>query len=373
MSIEQRGPKAWRVEIEWKDPVTGERQRVRRHVNGTKRQAEALESQLKADRSRGIDLSPEHVTVSELMDRWMKDYAARQVAPRTYTMYGIRADRAKRALGHVKLSELRPAHVKGYQTDLLADGLSSQTVLHHHRTLSQALTWAVDMGLLHHNPATNRAVRPPKVEHKPLRTLDAAEARHLLSALTDGNQRRMVQFALETGMRIGEQCGLKWSDVDLDASRLTVQRSIRARGGGITIRQPKTARGRRAIALSPSTISLLRDQKRAQTEARLQSYGAYDVDSDWVWTDALGGVLNQDRVSLRFSRTVRVTGFPGLRWHDLRHSHASISIAAGLNVKLVSERLGHSTPAFTLATYVHTTDEAHAAAAAQFERALALG
>lgn len=363
--IRRRGRQSWQVQVELSsDPITGKRRRRLITVRGTKRDAERALTVAEYERDHGFDVAPDRITVPMLLDRWLRDYAAVSVAPATLKRYTELASAAGRLIGDVRAQDLRPAHVQALHARLIERGLAARTVLHHHRVLREALGWAVRMQLLATNPAD--AVSPPRPTHREMQTLDVAGLTRLLAACLDDEQRRLVYVAVQTGMRIGELLALRWADLDLDSGRASVSRSLQWLKGELSVRSPKTARGRRSIALSPETVETLLQQRSIQRERRLRAGEAYaqqDPSQDLVWADELGHPKPPHAVSIRFSRMARSHGFENFRFHDLRHTSATLALQAGIHPKVVSERLGHATIAITLDTYSHVLPDMQRAAA----------
>ena len=169
-------------------------------------------------------------------------------------------------------------------------------------------------------------------------------------------------LAASTGMRRGEVLGLRWVDVDLELARVAVRQTRVLAGRQVVTSEPKTSRGRRSIALDPRTVAALRSWRAAQLEERL-AWGAAWTDSGLVFTREDGTPMHPEWLSDAFDWRIRTTGLPRIRFHDLRHTHASLGLAAGVPVKVMSERLGHSTSSFTADAYQHVTPalEGHAA------------
>jgi integrase len=173
----------------------------------------------------------------------------------------------------------------------------------------------------------------------------------------------LVRVAAMTGLRRSEFCGLRWADIDLDAAALMVRQSVQLVDGRIVVGAVKTARSRRRVDLDAGTVAVLRAHRRTQASERLM-VGAGWRDHDLVFTAPDGSPLNPDTITQWFDRTVRRTELPRIRLHDLRHTHATHLLAAGVNVKIVSDRLGHASVAFTLDTYGHVMPGQQASAAA---------
>ena len=292
---------------------------------------------------------------------WLRDYAEHNVAPSTLERYrGIVEHHLIPALGGLRLRDLRPAHIQaaygralaaGGRADGRAGGLSARSVLQHHRVLKEALAHAVMWQLVARNAAD--AVRPPQGQRQDLRVLSPESARLLLQSAEGEPYYSLIQVALATGARLGELLALRWSDLDLDGGTMRIMRTAqRLRGQGIVFHAPKTHRATRAVALSPDTVQVLRQHRRAQAEQRLALGPAYG-DGGLVFAKPTGEPLDGTAVSKGFQKLAARAGVGPLRFHDLRHSAASLMLAAGVNPKVVSERLGHASVAFTLQVYSH--------------------
>ncbi len=350
--IERRGKGSWRVVVELApDPLTGRRRRRKVTVRGTKRDAERALAEAVSLRDHGIDIEPRRLTVAEYLDRWLRDYAEPNVAPSTLKRYRGICRVIAESLGGLRLQALRPAHIQAVYSHLRERRLAARTILHHHRVLKEALGHAVGWQLIERNPAD--AVSAPRVERREMQSLDAGGVERLVGACEDDNLRRLVFTAVSTGMRIGELLGLRWDDLDLEARTATVRRTAQYLGsGGVVLRPPKTSRSRRTISLSPSTVAVLREHRVAQTEQRLLLGPAYE-DHGVAFAAPDGRLMAPYAASARFRTVARRLGFTGLRFHDLRHTSATLALQAGVPAKLVSDRLGHASVAFTLDTYAH--------------------
>jgi integrase len=362
-SIRRRGKGAWELTIDMgRDAATGKRIRRFHTVRGTRRDAEhELTARLHA-LATGTYIDVARVGVAQFMEKWLADYAKRAVAPRTYERYSeIVALHLNPSLGSLGLSQLRPAHIVAAERAWHEGGLSAATVLKFHRLLREALHHAVRWQMLAVNPAD--AVTPPRVERREMSVLSPDQAMALLAAASGTEFEAPITTALYSGLRLGELRGLRWRDVDLAAGRLSVQQTLQKRpGGGVVARQPKTHRSRRLVSLPMVLAEVLGDHRRRQVEARLAAGDAWE-DADLVFTDALGRPIGETHLRLGFWRLLRQAGLPRIRLHDLRHTMATLMLAAGEHPKVVSERLGHSTIAITLDTYSHVLPGLQAAAA----------
>ncbi len=360
--IRRRGKGSWQVTVDLgKDPMTGWRRRRFLPVKGTKRDADRALAEAIHQRDTGIDVSPGKLTVADYLRRWLRDYAAQSVTASTLERYTSIVERHLiPALGSLRLRDLRPAHIQaaygraralGGRADGAAGGLSPRTVLKHHRLLHEALSHAVEWQLLALNPAAS--VKPPRPDRPEMRVLNAEEAGRLLEASADTPFYALAYLALATGARLGELLALRWRDADMDRGSLQVTRTARrVAGKGIAYSAPKTHRSRRPVALSSETVQVLREHRLAQAERRLELGPAY-ADNDLVFTGPTGHPLDDSNLRRAFRRTLADAGLPRLRFHDLRHSAATLMLQAGVHPKVVSERLGHATVGITLDTYSH--------------------
>ena len=308
-----------------------------------------------------VDVSRE--TVAQYLSRWLRDYAKPSVAPRTYERYAeIVTRHLVPQLGAGALARLQPAHIVAAERGWLDFGLSASTVLKFHRLLREAFHHAVKWRLIAVNPA--HAVTPPRVERREMSVLSPSQATALLAQSRGTEFEAVMTTALYSGLPArGAARGLRWRDLDLDAGRLSVQQTLqKVPGGGVVARQPKTHRSRRSVSLPSALVDVLREHRRRQVEARLLAGDAW-ADGDLVFTDALGRALSETRLRWAFWRLLREAGLPRIRLHDLRHTMATLMLAAGEHPKVVSERLGHSTVSITLDTYSHVLPGLQAAAA----------
>ncbi|MBE9512856.1 MAG: site-specific integrase [Chloroflexi bacterium] len=278
------------------------------------------------------------------------------------------------ALGRIHLTQLQPRDFQNYYGQALTSGradgkggLSSRSVCYHHRILSEALSHAVRMGLVGRNVA--EVVDPPRVEHKNLSILSPENVPRFLEAAQDTPHYVLFYTALYTGMRLGELLGLRWCDVDLDLASLSVVQSLYKCRGVCKIIQPKSSHSRRQIAMSPSLALLLRKHKTNQQAQRIL-LGKVLGDSDLVFTYVDGKALDPKVISHNCAKILKRAGLPHIRFHDLRHTHATLLLKAGVHPKIVSERLGHANIGITLDTYSHVLPGLQEKAAERFDEML---
>jgi integrase len=315
------------------------------------------------------------MTVAEYLKHWLSAYAKPSVSERTYERYEsiVRLHLIPK-LGQHKLKDLRPLHIQAYYTEALeggryrrprksershakkgeepkpaARGLSAQTVVHHHRVLREALRQAVRWQMLTVNPAD--AVKPPRAARRPIRVLDETGSAELLRSLERSRFHLPALLAIGTGMRRGELLGLRWQDVDLKAGKLAVRQNLQEIKAGLVFKAPKTAKGQRSVSLMPSTIAALTQHKAAQAARRLEQGPQYH-DHGLVLCEDDGQPWSPSQFSIHWRGAVTALG-KDVRFHDLRHTHATLLLRQGVHPKVVSERLGHATVGITLDTYSH--------------------
>ncbi len=220
-----------------------------------------------------------------------------------------------------------------------------------HAVLHRALKDAVRWGRLSRNPI--EAADPPRVNgsgHE-MRTWSAEQLAAFLAATKDDRLHALWHLLALTGLRRGEALALTWDDVDLEAGSLSVRRALIPNGREVVVCEPKTARGRRVVALDPQTIEVLKGQAARQLveQAKAKSW----TDTGLIFTREDGEALHPEVVSRFFRQAVKRAALPTIRLHDLRHTHATLALRAGIHPKVVSERLGHATVSITLDTYSH--------------------
>ena len=375
--ITKRGKDSYTIVLNLgRDPSTGKRKQQWVSVKGTKKDTEKRLSELLSHIDNGSYIKPYKTTLAEFLDRWLKDYAYANLAPRTAEGYEtIIRQHLIPKLGSIPLIRIKPEHIQKYYSETLANGrcdgkgaLSSLTVRHHHMTLHNALKCAVKWGLLVRNPAD--AIDAPRTTHTEMKVMSEDDLNMFLEVAKPTPYYSLFYLALFTGMRRSELLGLRWSDVDLLLCQLSVTRAMhRLRNGDIVFRPPKTAKGRRIVSLSPSTALVLREHREGQETIRLLQ-GLRLRDNDLVFSREDGSPLVPNAVTSAWIRLVRRAGLEGIRLHDARHTHASLMLKQGVHPKIVQERLGHSTIAITLDTYSHVAPGLQEAAANRFDEVL---
>jgi integrase len=371
--IRERSPGHWAIVIDVRDPLTGKRKRRWHSFAGTKRQAQVECARLLTELKAGTYVDPSRETVSAFLERWL-EHMNGQVSPRSHERYAeLCRKNVVPLLGCLALSKLQPAHISQAYAKALASGrrdgtggLSARTVTHMHRVLREALQQAVRWQLLARNPAD--AVKPPKVERKPMQTYDLAQTAELLAAMRGTRFFIPVVLAVLCGLRRGEIAALRWGQVDFDKDQLAVIQSAEQTRVGVRYKEPKSGRTR-TVALSATVIEALRAHKIGQAQELLR-LGLRATDATFVCAREDGQPLQPLTLTHDWERKLSKTALPRIRFHDLRHAHATHLLSSGVHPKVASERLGHSKIGITLDLYSHVLPGMQADAAARVDDAL---
>lgn len=309
-----------------------------------------------SNKDKGLNFDAGATTVAEHIDRWIEDSARGDLAPRTYHNYRLQIrHHITPAIGKVKLSKLNASHVQSLYAAKLRDGLKPSSVRYIHAVLHRALEQAVRFNLIPTNPASK--VDPPKIRQDEITPLDSTQARTFLDAASGDRFACLYIISLCCGLRMGESLGLKWSDIDFEAGTLRVNRQLQrmrrvdGKAGTLVFSEPKNA-SRRTIDLPQRAIQALRSHRKAQAELRLGS-SSYE-DSGLVFASGKGTPLDAQNIVNRFFKPLLLRAeLPDIRWHDLRHTYATLLLARGVHPTYVQKSLGHSSVQLTLDRYSH--------------------
>jgi integrase len=377
--IRQRSKGSWAIVIDvGRDSQTGNRKQQWHTVHGTKKDAERALRELLHSLERGVCIRPQRLTLAEYLHQWLDGYVETNCSTRTLDGYHtiVRCHLIP-SLGMVPLAQLQPQHIQQYYAQALSDGradgkgaLSARSVLHIHRVLSQALNYAVRQGLLIRNIA--ELVDPPRARKPKMKTLAPEEVSQLLGAAKGTPYHPVIYVAVNTGLRQAELLGQQWRDLDLDLASLSVTQVLYKRKGVCQFKEPKSSGSRRRLDLSPSLALFLR-QYRVEREAERLLLGKPLGKDDLVFSNVDGTPMDPGTLTHNFARIARKAGLPGTRFHDLRHTFASLMLLAGVHPKIVSEMLGHSSVAFTLDTYSHVIGGLQRAAMRRLDEVLQPG
>ncbi len=328
----------------------------RRKVSGaTRDEANDRLQDLRRSIRRGEPAVNQRLTVGSYLASWLLEAAPRVRASTRLRRAGLVHGQLVPHIGHIPLAKLTRADVARMLAALEAGGpgrkpLSPQTAAHARSTLRKALNDAEKGDLVTRNVV--RLTDPPKVPAPSPTVLPAEDIHRVLDAVAGTAVENAVTLALYSGMRSGEVLGLRWSDVSFDTGCLTVRVALQRIGTTDSLIEPKSKASRRTLQLPGPALDALRDERRRQVERQLAAGGRWKPTiRDLVFTDALGRPLKNTTTTRRFQTALRQAGVPVLRFHDLRHLHASSLLAAGTDLAVVSKVLGHSSISLTASTY----------------------
>ena len=324
-----------------------------------------------SQREDGLVFDDEGLTVKKYLGLWLKNSVQDTVRTSTYERNEQIVNlHVAPALGRLKLRALTPAQVRWFYREKLDTDLSSATVHKMHVVLHKALDQAVRDGLIPRN--VTEAVKVPQVRRKEVEPLSAEETKKLLTTAGEARDRfeALYVLAVTTGLRQGELLALRWDDVDLEDGVLRVRRTLTRAKGSYSLGEPKTARSRRSVSLTASVVEALRAHLDRQLE-EIDRVGSGYQDGGLVFATERGTVVNPSNLRRRsFAPLLGRAKLPGIRFHDLRHTCATLLLAKNVNPKVVSEMLGHASIAITLDTYSHVLPNMQDSAARALEEAL---
>lgn len=342
----------------------------------TKKRAQATLTELLGDLSRQTYVAPKQQTLAAFLTETWLPAIKHTIKPGTFESYrrNMRLHVAGRPIGRVQLQQVDPSHLNALYALLLAGDddhrpLSPRSVAYIATILHGAFRDAIRWQALVRNPA--ESAKPPRPSSKPeMKVWTGAQLATFLRHVDDDRLAGAWWLLANTGMRRGEVLGLRWADVDLDAGTLRITRTLittdveRKGDPGIAWGTPKTAKGRRTVALDPATVAALRTHRARQLTERM-ALGAGYADQDLVVALPHGSPVHPKRLSYYFAKASRAAGLEPIRLHDLRHTHATLALRAGVHPRIVQERLGHANVGITLDTYSHVDLDMQAAAAAR--------
>ncbi len=337
-----------------------------------KTQAEVKEKLKKAlADSQKLDLDKQgKYTVGTWMDAWFENVAKIKVRASSHQTYkGYIDNHIKPNIGKIPLEKLTTMELQKFYRKLLTNGrverieaekqprgLSAKTVRNINQVISSAMDLAVAQKIVLENPC--KAVALPKIEHKEMQTIPAEQLQAFLTEAKATGVYEMYYIELSTGLRRGELLGLKWEDIDMKQGIIRVRRQVSRIDGKIVDAPLKTKNSYRAVTISPQAVEVLKAQKEKTND-------------EYVFPSPNGGPISPDSVNNMLKRVLERAGIPKVRFHDLRHTFATLALQNGVDIKTVSGMLGHFSAGFTLDTYAHVTTAAQKEAAQTMGNVLA--
>ncbi len=299
----------------------------------------------------GLTFANTKITVEEFLSEWLSS-SKTSMRPRTWAHYQqVTRTYIAANLGKIKVRDLRPDHIQKFYNGMLEKGVGVYTVLKIHTVLHSALSHAVKTGLMGRNPASLTIL--PQEPHEEMQILDESQVCQMLVAAHGSRLETLLHLAVVTGMRQMELLGLKWTDLDQVNQTIRVERQLaRPDKDGVKFASPKTKFGKRTLALGTTTTTVLRAHYENQVRERKAVGGIWN-EHGLIFPNSLGGPIHPHNLLRDFKKVLRLAGLPIIRFHDLRHTAASLMLNHGVPVTVVSRRLGHSKPSVTLDIYGH--------------------
>ncbi len=321
----------------------------------------------------GTFVKPSELTLSDfIVDSWLPDLAASDLRATTVAMYRRSAEQYLLPhLGQIPMQDLAPVRLKAWLNALKSAGVGARTVQIAYITAHKLLKAALDLELIPRNPAENKEVRKSAPRRKASAPIvwTAEQTRAFLESQQGDRLYPLWRLATTSGLRRGELAGLRWRDVDLEVGELHVRTTRVVVGYTVVENEPKTEESRRAVGLDPATIAALRQHRARQAEEML-GFGVQLTPDSHLFTLQDGTPYHPQRFTAMLAARARSAGLPVVKLHALRHGHATTGLEAGVPMKVMSERLGHSTYAITADIYSHVTAATDRAAAAQIAAAI---
>ncbi|MFD1735412.1 tyrosine-type recombinase/integrase [Bacillus salitolerans] len=331
------------------NPITGKRRRKKKRGFKTKKEAERALAMIEAEVHKGSYFEPSSIQFKDHLQDWFKSKKTSINIQTADTYQTYITNRIIPCIGHIKLSSLTPVMLQNYVNELKEEGLASATIKKIYNIIKGSLDYAVNMELLPSNPI--KKLQLPKDMKKEMTVWEVSEINAFLKIASKERLYPAFHLAISTGMRRGEILGARWKDIDLENGMLYVRQTL-TKDGKQFLSGAKTESSVRSIKLSNETISVLKKHKTNIAREKL-SCGPEYVDYDLVICTSKGTPVNPANLKRTFQRLIKEANVPMIRFHDLRHTHATMLLAGGIQVKVISERLGHSNFKTTLDIYSH--------------------
>ena len=345
-SIYQRSNGTWRAQVS----IDGRRVSF---TAKTKKEGLAWILETKNQIDKGLTFEGAGMTLQEFLAEWLKTVSISR-SKGTHTTYSWTVKkRILPYIGDVNLMELRPDRIQRFYLHLQKEGLSNHAVHVTHKTLRVAMNHAVKLGLIGRNPCSGTT--PPRPKQTEMKFYDEQQVKSLLNTAKKIGDRfyALYYLAINTGMRQSELIGLKWEDFNWELGTIQVKRQVRHfKGGSYTFMEPKSKSGIRTIIIGKQALEILKNHKNEQ-ELLKDSAGEEWNDLDLVFPSFVGTPVTASNIRRAFRKLLKVSGLPKIRFHDLRHTAASLMLNHGIPVLIVSKRLGHSKPSITIDVYGH--------------------
>ena len=362
--------KTWSVIIEL-NKINGKRKQKWYTVYGEKKDAERFLTEKLRELDTGAYIDSKNINVRQYFDFWYEQHCLEKLSPTTYESYKRNLDNyILEELGYIKLEDLKPLHLQSFYTKCSKNGLSNKTILYFHRIIHSALNQAMKWQFITRNVAD--CVDTPKPKKYNALFLNNNQIIDLINAILDTDIYIPVMIAISTGMRRGEILGLTWENVNLEKGIIKVVQALYPTKNGLVFLPPKTEKSIRTISIPLTLINILKDYKKKQDKIKNRLKNNYN-DFDLVCSQIDGKPIHPTTLNHKFHSLLKEKNLPVIRFHDLRHSHASLLLKERVPAKVVSERLGHSNTNITLNLYSHVYEETNMEVANTFDKFLKIG
>ena len=360
------GEMSYEITVEGeRDAFTGQRNRVYKTVRGSKKEANAIMRQMMADMDRGIAIRKCPKKISEWMDEWLELYIP-NVEETTRVGYKTKVrNYIKPYLGDIYVQSLRTPHVQRMVNDMLARGLSPKNIRDTYNNINAAMKKALVLRMIPYNPC--EGVVLPKLKRYKAKVYNINMIHQVLGVAEGTDMYLPILLCTTAGLRRGELLALRWEDIDFQNNILKVRNNLVRGEKDYIIKEPKSESGIRDIHIGSEVVSYLK-KERAKYVTDMMNYGIGFRNYGFVIRQYDGSPLKPDSMSRKWRRFLGTNNLPPIRFHDLRHSHATALIQAGVSPKVVQERLGHSDVQITLNTYTHVLPEMDIEAAETLDR-----
>lgn len=332
------------------DPITNKRKQKWIAAGTDKKKAEKKLSEVVSEILNDKYIEPSNLTLGDYLKRWL-EVVESKVRISTFDSYSWAVNhRIVPELGEILLDKIKPITIQKYYQNLLKSNLSVTSIRYIHRVLSMAFKQAVRWQMINNNPCLN--IDPPKKEKYQAAILDPQQIQYLLSQIQKSKLYLPILLAVTCGLRRGEICALRHKDVDLEKGIMYVENTLSRRDGTAMLSPVKTQNSKRAVSLPKLTVDAIKNEKRKQAENKLRLGSSYDI-NNYICAKEDGSSISPNLLSRQFAKMIETINLPKVRFHDLRHSHATFLLMSNVPVKTVSERLGHASSSFTNDVYGH--------------------
>jgi integrase len=378
-SIERRGKDSWRIVVSLGFDSEGKRIKRTKTIKAkTKREAQKELAKFVVEIESGEYITPEKMLFSAFLEEWKQKYAKKQLAPKTYETYvNHLTNRICPEFGHLRMDSIKPMHIinflqrlqdKGLRKDGKDGSLSSATIQYHHRILKNIFSRAVEWKIIRNNPVSD--IKKPKVTSKPTEVYTEQQVADLQKCLQNEKSKwiLLINLALTTGIRRSELLGLEWKHVDLNTGTIQIRQVLsRTKEDGYVLKEPKTRNSQRKIIVPEYVISLLKEYKKQVFEEKLSIGDQWKGDEKFfLFTTWDGLPMHPSSITSWWRKFIKRNQLPFIRFHDLRHTSATLLINKGAHMKTISARLGHASISTTMNIYGHALEEADKSAASMF-------